>query len=285
MVYYYFFIIYFNMKYIMLLCKGLIIGIAKIIPGVSGAIIAMSFGVYERLVSIMSKPTKIRLNDLKFLFFLLVGAAIGVGVISKGVKWCLNEMYFSTMLLFSGLIIGGLSDVIDGIKKDGFRVTNILVFIICFSLVYYLVNLNSLSISLNNNFLFFFIGIIESLTTVIPGISGTAIFMAFGWYEQLLDIFDKMTSFNFDITILIFLLGFIISTVMVSKFITWLFNSFKSIAYTGVLAFMISSLLIMGEKAFSYSFSIFDFILGIFLFIVGIIGTKKINYLFSKFSN
>ena len=285
MVYYYFFIIYFNMKYIMLLCKGLIIGIAKIIPGVSGAIIAMSFGVYERLVSIMSKPTKIRLNDLKFLFFLLVGAAIGVGVISKGVKWCLNEMYFSTMLLFSGLIIGGLSDVIDGIKKDGFRVTNILVFIICFSLVYYLVNLNSLSISLNNNFLFFFIGIIESLTTVIPGISGTAIFMALGWYEQLLDIFDKMTSFNFDITILIFLLGFIISTVMVSKFITWLFNRFKAIAYTGVLAFMISSLLIMGEKAFSYSFSIFDFILGIFLFIVGIIVTKKINYLFSKFSN
>ena len=69
MVYYYFFIIYFNMKYIMLLCKGLIIGIAKIIPGVSGAIIAMSFGVYERLVSIMSKPTKIRVNDLKFLFF------------------------------------------------------------------------------------------------------------------------------------------------------------------------------------------------------------------------
>ena len=48
---------------------------------------------------------------------------------------------------------------------------------------------------------------------------------------------------------------------------------------------MISSLLIMGEKVFSYSFSIFDFILGIFLFIVGIIGTKKINYLFSKFSN
>ena len=285
MVYYYFFIIYFSMKYIMLLCKGLIIGIAKIIPGVSGAIIAMSFGVYERLVSIMSKPTKIRLNDLKFLFFLLVGAAIGVGVISKGVKWCLNEVYFPTMLLFSGLIIGGLSDVIDGIKKDGFRVTNILVFIICFSLVYYLVNLNSLSISLNNNFLFFFIGIIESLTTVIPGISGTAIFMALGWYEQLLDIFDKMTSFNFDITILIFLLGFIISTVMVSKFITWLFNSFKAIAYTGVLAVMISSLLIMGEKAFSYSFSIFDFILGIFLFIVGIIGTKKINYLFSKFSN
>ena len=54
------------MKYLVLLCKGFIIGVARIIPGVSGAIIAMSFGVYERLVSIMSKPTKIRLNDVKF---------------------------------------------------------------------------------------------------------------------------------------------------------------------------------------------------------------------------
>ena len=67
------------MKYLILMCKGFIIGIAKIIPGVSGAIIAISFGVYERLVSIMSKPLQIKLKDLKFLFFLLLGAALGIG--------------------------------------------------------------------------------------------------------------------------------------------------------------------------------------------------------------
>lgn len=273
------------MKYLILLFKGFIIGLAKIIPGVSGAIIAMSFGVYERLVSIMSKPTKIRVNDVKFILFLGFGAALGIGLLSKGVKWCLSEVYFPTILLFSGLIAGGLSDVLLEVKKERFNYSKVLVFIICFSLVYYLINIKGSNILLSNSLLYFLMGSIESLTTVIPGISGTAIFMALGWYENLLDVYDKMTSFNIDITIGLFFLGFIISTVMVSKLITWLFNKCKSLAYTGVLAFMISSLLIMLEKAFSNKFSILEFIIGIILFFIGILSTKKINNLFSKFQN
>ena len=271
------------MKYLILLFKGFIIGIAKIIPGVSGAIIAMSFGVYERLVSIMSKPTKIRANDVKFILFLGLGAALGIGLLSNGVKWCLNEWYFSTILLFSGLIVGGLSDVLFEVKNERFNYSKVLVFIICFSLVYYLINIKGTNILLSNNFLYFFIGFIESLTTVIPGISGTAIFMALGWYENLLDVYYKMTSFNIDITIYLFFIGFIISTIMVSKLITFLFKKYKSLAYTGVFAFMMSSLLIMVEKAFSNSFSIIELIIGIILFFIGVLGTKKINGLFSKF--
>ena len=273
------------MKYLILLCKGFIIGIAKIIPGVSGAIMAMSFGVYERLVSIMSRPTKIRFLDIVFIFFLGIGAALGIGFFSKGVKWCLNAFYFPTILLFSGLISGGLSDILLEIKKDKFYMTKILVFIICFSLIYYLIDIRGINIQLENNFLFFLLGIIEAFTTVIPGISGTAIFMALGLYEKLLNIFEKVSCFNFDITIFMFFLGFIISTIVISKVITYLFNKYKSFAYTGVLAFMISSLLIMMKKAFSFNFSIFEFFIGIILFIIGALATKKINNLFSKFSN
>lgn len=271
------------MKYLVLLCKGFIIGVAKIIPGVSGAIIAMSFGVYERLVSIMSKPTKIRLNDVKFLIFLGFGAALGIGLLSKGVKWCLNVMCFPTILLFAGLITGGLSDVLLEVRKDRLNLSKVLIFVICFSLVYYLININGMNIEVNGAGLFFVIGIIESLTTIVPGISGTAIFMALGWYENLLDVFEKMSCLKFDITTGLFLGGFIISTIMISKLISWLFSHYKSLAYTGVFAFMISSLLIMIKNAFSISFTILEFIMGIILFIIGIIGTKKINNLFSKF--
>ena len=271
------------MKYLVLLCKGFIIGVAKIIPGVSGAIIAMSFGVYERLVSIMSKPTKIRLNDIKFLIFLGIGAALGIGLLSKGVKWCLTAAYFPTILLFTGLISGGLSDILHEVNKDKLGLTKVLIFAVCFSLVYYLINMNGMNIEMTAGGLFFLIGIIESLTTIIPGISGTAIFMALGWYENLLDIFEKMSYLKFDTSIYFFLFGFIVSTIMISKLITWLFSNYKSIAYTAVLAFMVSSLLIMIQNAFSISFTILEFILGMIFFIIGIIGTKKINNLFSKF--
>lgn len=270
------------MKYLMLICKGFIIGVAKIIPGVSGAIIAMSFGVYERLVSIMSKPTKIRANDVKFMVFLLFGAGIGICLLSKGVKWCLTNVYFPTILLFSGLITGGLSDVLHEVKKTRFNLSKLLVFIICFSLIYYLINIKSASVSCNNNFVYILIGSIESLTTIIPGISGTAIFMALGWYEKLLDIFEQITYFNFDITIFLFFIGFIISTILISKLITLMFKKNKALAYTGVLAFMISSLFMMLEGAFNNGFSIFELFIGIILFIIGVLGTQKINLFFSK---
>lgn len=273
------------MKYLMLMCKGFIIGVAKIIPGVSGAIIAISFGVYERLISIMSKPLHIKFNDLKFLFFLLLGAALGIGALCKGVKWCLDVCYLPTMLLFIGLIIGGIPEITEKTKNTKLNWKIVLVFIGCFTLLYYLVNINGgASEGASGNLVYFLIGVIESLTTIIPGISGTAIFMALGWYESLLTIFEEMANFSISFTTAAFFLsGFIISTIMISKLITWLFKNYKVMAYTGVLAFMSSSLIIMLEDTFRSNFSALELVSGTILFIFGIFITKKINNFFSKF--
>ena len=272
------------MKYLMLMCKEFIIGVAKIIPGVSGAIIAISFGVYERLVKIMSRPLQIKLDDLKFLVSLLIGAALGIGVLCKGVKWCLEAYYLPTMLLFIGLIAGGIPEITNEITKNKINVKIVFVFIVSFTVLYFLVNLNGgENITAGKNFIYFLIGVIESLTTIIPGVSGTAIFMALGWYETLLSIFESITNFNIDVTtLLLFFSGFIISTILISKLITWLFDNKKVMAYTGVLGFMSASLVIMLEDAFSQVFSITDIIIGICLFVFGTWITKKINIFFSK---
>ena len=131
------------MKYLMLMCKGFIIGVAKIIPGVSGAIIAISFGVYERLVKIMSKPLQINFDDLKFLASLLIGAALGIGILCKGVKWCLDAYYLPTMLLFAGLIFGGMPEIVKKIKHNDLNWKMTLVFIVCFVLTYYLITIKA----------------------------------------------------------------------------------------------------------------------------------------------
>lgn len=273
------------MKYLMLMCKGFIIGVAKIIPGVSGAIIAISFGVYERLVKIMSKPLQINFDDLKFLASLLIGAALGIGILCKGVKWCLDAYYLPTMLLFIGLIAGGIPEITTEITKNKINGRIALIFISSFTLLYYLINLNSgENVTTGNNFIYFFIGIVESLTTIIPGVSGTAIFMALGWYETLLSIFESITNFSINATtLLLFFSGFIISTILISKLITWLFDNKKVMAYTSVLGFMSASLVIMLEDAFSQVFSITDIIIGICLFVFGIWINNKINIIFSKF--
>lgn len=272
------------MKYLLLGCKGFIIGVAKIIPGVSGAIIAIAFGVYENLIRIISKPLKIKIKDLQFLFCLLVGAALGIGLLCKGVSWCLEKHYLPTMLLFIGLIIGGIPEITMEIKNKKNRWSGLTVFALCFTFLYYLIHLQaSNNISDTNYWIFFLIGIIEALTTIIPGVSGTAIFMALGWYEIVLSIYENMSSFSIDGSVLVlFLAGFIISTILVSKVINWLFRHYKTESYYGVLGFMGASLLIMFENILSQSFSFWEVFVGGVLLGGGIWITQRINVFFSK---
>lgn len=277
-------IIYLSMKNLMLVLKGFIIGIAKIIPGVSGAIIAISFGLYEKLINIISKPLHIKLDDIKFLFFLFLGAALGISILCKSVKWCLDVYYLPTMLLFTGLIIGGMSEITSKInfKHKNWRL--IIIFLLCFTILYYLINIKvgKQCLSMSNS-IYFLMGTIESLTTIIPGISGTAIFMALGLYENVLNVYEGMANFNIEFTILlIFLSSFIITTILISKIITWLFKHKKEMAYTGVLGFMTSSFVIMLQNCFQHNFSLLELTCGIILFIVGLIITKKINNFFDK---
>lgn len=270
------------MNYLLLLFKGFIIGMAKIIPGVSGAVLSISFGVYEPLLNIMSHPLKIKFEDLKFLFTLLLGAALGILVFCTSIKWCLDKFYLPTMLLFIGLIIGGLPELTEEIKNKKTNKTSLIIFAISFTLVLIITNLSDTAKTTSTHY--FIMGIIESLTTIIPGISGTAIFMAMGWYESLLDTINSVLTFTAPLTVSInFIGGFITATILISKFLTYIFKEHKIKAYYSILGFMGASLWTMFTDIFINSFTIPELIIGIILFIIGIMSTIKINNFFSKF--
>lgn len=261
-----------------LILKGFIIGIAKIMPGVSGAILSISFGVYERILYIVSHPFKIKFDDLKFLFFLLVGAMLGIILLCDFLKWCLNKYYFITMCVFIGLIFGGFSEITSEIKD--FKLSYLVLFIISFCLVLFITSLDSSNGSSNHYFL---MGSIESATTIIPGISGTAIFMALGWYESLLETIKNVLTFNVGRNVsFYFLSGFIVSTILISWIITYAFNKCKKESYACVLGFMCASIYGMISSLFRY-FSFFNLLFGLLLFSLGYIITYKINNLFSNF--
>lgn len=267
------------MKYLLLLIKGFLIGLAKIIPGVSGAVLSISLGVYERLIEIIGHPFKIKWDDLKFLMFLLFGAAIGILVLCDGIKWGLSNFYASTMMLFIGLIVGGLPEIINDINKDEFKFSNYVMFILSFSFILIITSLNKSPVNSSNHF--FMMGFIESLTTIIPGISGTAIFMALGWYESLLSLLKNILTFNASLSVsFYFILGFAMATILISKIISFVFKKYKSKSYFCVLGFMSGSLWTMFDNIFSHNFNVF---VGIVLFFLGIIITYNINNLFSKF--
>lgn len=270
------------MNYLLLMLKGFIIGIAKIIPGVSGAVLSISLGIYEKILYIIGHPLKLKLNDIKFLFFLLGGAGLGILLFCNSVKWFLSNYYLPTILLFSGLIIGGMPEITSEIKKKDYSFFNFFIFIISFTLILILTNLSNNGGSSSNHY--FLMGVIESLTTIIPGISGTAIFMALGWYKNLLNLFNDLLTFNASLTVsLNFILGFTISTIIIAKVLNFAFKKFKITAYFCVMGFMIGSLWTMVVKVFKYNLNAIQIIFGIILLISGIVSTLKINNFFSKF--
>ena len=184
----------------MLILKGFIIGLGKIIPGVSGSMLAISLGLYEKLINSINNFFKDIIKNSKFLINVLIGVLISIILFSKVVVLLLNKYYIITMFSFIGLILGGMSDIkkeID-IKKDYKLIVIIMLF---FIIINYLTFSNDINIQ--NNFVKFiywvFVGLVDAVSTVVPGISGTSMLMMMGAYDELMLTISSI--FNIDIII------------------------------------------------------------------------------------
>ena len=101
--------------------KGFVIGIGKIVPGVSGAMLAISLGVYDKAIYYICNFKNDIKNSFKYLFPLGVGIIISIVLFSKVISLCLNKYYVITMLFFIGLIIGGIPDILNKVNKNNFK--------------------------------------------------------------------------------------------------------------------------------------------------------------------
>lgn len=180
----------------MLIIKGMIIGLGKIIPGVSGSMLAISLGVYEELIESLNNILKFTKLNIKFLIKIIVGILISIIFFSNIINNLLNRYYFITMLFFVGLIIGGFTDIKGNISSKNSKVI-IISFLI--ALILGIIGLNN-DVNIKSSTLFFiyflFIGIVDAFNTVIPGISGTATLMMLGAYRILINSFSTMFNFN-----------------------------------------------------------------------------------------
>ena len=95
----------------MLILKGIIIGIGKIIPGVSGSMLAISMGIYQKLIDSVNNIFKYPKENFKFLFKITIGVIISIVFFSNIILNSLNKYYIITMFFFIGLIIGGFNDI------------------------------------------------------------------------------------------------------------------------------------------------------------------------------
>lgn len=262
--------------------RGFLIGSAKIIPGFSGSLLAMFLGVYEPTLDIIVNLKKINIKKILFLLCLGLGIIIGIIFFSVIVKFLLNRLYFPTMLFFIGMIVASVRDLFKEVKNYLLTIKGTFFCLFSVILVFSLDYFRFSSFQIINNYTYFPLGVIEALTTLIPGISGTSVYMILGVYDIILDFYANLFNPDNLISFFYFFLGLLIGGYLVAKIILLLLNKYRNIIMTIIFGFMVSAIIVLFKDALINSFNIINFILGAFLLILGFGLVNIVNHIFKR---
>lgn len=259
-----------------LVLKGMLIGLGKVVPGVSGSLIAVSLGVYEKAIDTIGHFFKDLKENMLFLGTLGIGVIISVAFGSKLILYLLEFSYVPTMLLFIGFTAGAFPSLSHKIEKKnkGLFLFFLLAIVLVMSLNFFSTNRNFYpEHNLTSYLVILAIGFLDATTMVIPGISGTAIFMILGFYAFVLNLFGSFSSVSEIFSNLgyyfFFAFGLVIGIILVSQFMNFCFQKYKDITYAFIMGFTLSSIFVLVEKVFLSFHSIWEILLGIGLAIIG----------------
>ncbi|MEC2074077.1 DUF368 domain-containing protein [Alkalihalophilus marmarensis] len=230
--------------------KGMTMGVSDLIPGVSGGTIALVLGIYQNLVAAINGLfTKDWKKHLMFLIPLGTGIVIALLTISHLIEWLLAEYPQPTFFFFLGLVIGIIPSLLKEIDyKRNFTRRHYGLLAIGALLVAstFFFKSNELaevmtSLSFSEYILLFFAGWLASSAMILPGVSGSFIFLLFGVYPTVV---NALSSFNIPV-ILTVGAGIGIGLVLTSKLITFLFERFKLETYAIMIGFITGSIVVI----------------------------------------
>ena len=247
------------------LLAGIFVGIANIIPGVSGGTIIVILGLFDKLMESISNIFKIkisfkeRIKNLWFVMQILIGAAIGLILFAKVLNYLFAHFEIQTIALFSGLIIFS----IPMLKKEEMNneKINILFFIIgllTIAIISFLSpgesgnivtyeQLIDKDLNLTYFLLLILLGFISGSTMIFPGISGSMVLLVLGWYHLFKGYVAAVTTFDLKIIIpLIFIaIGVGLGIIISAKLTTFLLKKYKNKTMSFILGLILMSSIII----------------------------------------
>lgn len=236
--------------YLILSFKGMAMGAADVVPGVSGGTIAFISGIYEELISSLNNINfslfkTLKQNGLKsawnqlngnFLSALLIGIAISVLSLAKGLSWLLENHPILLWSFFFGLVLASI--IFIGKQINKWSIAVVLGGLIGAIVAYYITIIPSLGTSNSSTWFLFLSGALAICAMILPGISGAFILVLLGAYQPVLDALN-----NKDLkTILVVGLGAIVGLLSFSKLLKWLFNNYRNITLAVLTGFILGSL-------------------------------------------
>lgn len=233
------------------MAKGGAIGLAMIIPGVSGGTLAVLLGVYDKIIDSVGNLFKKFKESVLFLLPILLGAILAFAALYYPLKYALLYAPFPTILLFSGLMLGSIPDLVKKSEKNGFKKLDTIGIVLACVLVVgicFIPNLGDVNLSSDMQvwqyFMLLFIGMIASCALVVPGVSGSMLLLIFGYYQPLLATISAMkTSFGHSVLVLAtFAVGLVVGFFTIAKLMQFLLKRFRRVTYWCIVGFVIGSI-------------------------------------------
>jgi len=238
------------LDYFIITLKGIAMGAADVVPGVSGGTIAFISGIYEELLNSIASVNLEALKTLKtdgikafwskingnFLASLLLGIGISVVSLAKIISWLLENKPILVWSFFFGLVLASILYVGKQITK--WNIVTVVVLILGAILAYWITTLNPL-ISENTSPLFLFLaGALAICAMILPGISGAFILVLLGAYKPVLDAIH-----NRDFKLIAIIgAGAVVGLLTFSRVLKWMFNHHKNITLAALTGFILGSL-------------------------------------------
>ena len=271
--------------------KGLFMGTADVIPGVSGGTIALITGIYERLVHAISSidlgfishfvkrdfdGAKRSIGNIDFPLFipLLIGIGLAIIVMSRVMDYFLNNFEAPTYAFFFGLILA--SAVLLYRKVEGFSIIIMLFSITGFLAGFFFTGLATLQIG-HSLPIIFVSGIIAICAMILPGISGAFVLLLLNQYEYMVSVLKDLQFLE----IFIFIIGALIGILAFSRVLDRVLRKYKSYTLAFLIGLMLGALRLLYENVESSIDSIWPVVisglLGFFIILVLIELRKRVG--------
>nr|WP_317362100.1 DUF368 domain-containing protein [uncultured Blautia sp.] len=238
--------------------QGMVVGIANIIPGVSGGTMMVAMGLYDRLIHAITHLKSEFKDSMKLLIPIFAGAGIAIVALSRLFEFLLATYPIPTNFAFCGLIAGSLPFIFKKVKGHKVTVSKIIPFLIFFGVVILMALLGEtggasadVSLGFVNLLKLFGVGIVAAATMVVPGVSGSMMLMLLGYYDTILkvinDFVDALVKFDMGglmtgVGILApFGIGVVIGIFLIAKIIEFIFSKAEIHAYYGIIGLILAS--------------------------------------------
>lgn len=273
------------MSFIKDILKGVMIGIANAVPGVSGGTMMVSMGIYDKIIYAITHLFSEFKKSVKLLLPYLIGMVLGIVGLAFVIKFLFANFEFQTKLAFVGLIVGGLPLLFGKIKGKKKGLPHIVVFLLFFAAIIAMQVFGGegkaveLVVSPGCLIMLFIIGVIASATMVIPGVSGSMMLMILGYYSPIMGLVTELVKalakrdtaalMHNCILIMPFGVGVVLGIFGVAKLIEFLMKKYEVLTYSAILGLVVSSPVVIMLGTSLGSLNVVSVLTGVVALIVG----------------